>query len=258
MRRSFLAMAFTAIAAVAPAWVLADDMTILKQVEARIKAQQAAGQLRGSDFEIKVDQGSVTLSGDVSTPEQKTLALNEAAHVGDVTEVVDDLNVKSSRRSATSARNVAADQSVLANREIQPVVNQEPPPGPQQVAMRPGVAPAPYALQPVPTTMQPRAFAPAYTAAPGPGGPPPGYNPGQPQGYPAPYRYDQPQMPGYAWPSYAAHPNYAGVTYPKQYSPTAWPYIGPFYPYPQVPLGWRKVTLEWDDGWWMLDFKDRR
>jgi len=72
----------------------------------------------------------------------------------------------------------------------------------------------------------------------------------------APVRYDQPCMPGYAWPSYAAHPNYAAVTYPKQYSPTAWPYIGPFYPYPQVPLGWRKVTLEWDDGWWMLDFKD--
>jgi hypothetical protein len=74
----------------------------------------------------------------------------------------------------------------------------------------------------------------------------------------APARYDHPQMPGYAWPSYAAHPNYAACTYPKQYSPTAWPYIGPFYPYPQVPLGWRKVTLEWDDGWWFLDFKDRR
>jgi hypothetical protein len=69
-------------------------------------------------------------------------------------------------------------------------------------------------------------------------------------------RYDNPKMPGYAWPSYAAYPNYAGVSYPQQYSPTAWPYIGPFYPYPQVPLGWRKVTLEWDDGWWMLDFKD--
>ena len=72
----------------------------------------------------------------------------------------------------------------------------------------------------------------------------------------APARYDQPHMPNCAWPSYAAYPNYAGVTYPKQYSPTAWPYIGPFYPYPQVPMGWRKVTLEWDDGWWMLDFKD--
>lgn len=69
-------------------------------------------------------------------------------------------------------------------------------------------------------------------------------------------RYDQPNMPGYAWPSYASYPNYAAVTYPRQYSPTAWPYIGPFYPYPQVPLGWRKVTLEWDDGWWQLDFKN--
>ncbi len=70
--------------------------------------------------------------------------------------------------------------------------------------------------------------------------------------------YDNPQVPGYAWPSYAAAPNYAALTYPKQYSASAWPYIGPFYPYPQVPLGWRKVTLEWDDGWWFLDFKDSK
>jgi hypothetical protein len=73
----------------------------------------------------------------------------------------------------------------------------------------------------------------------------------------APARYDHPQLPGYAWPSYAAHPNYGAVTYPRQYSAQAWPYIGPFYPYPQVPLGWRTVTLEWDDGGWQLDFKDR-
>jgi len=72
----------------------------------------------------------------------------------------------------------------------------------------------------------------------------------------APARYDQPNMPNYAWPSYSSYPNYASLTYPKQYSPTAWPYIGPFYPYPQVPLGWRKVTLEWHDGWWALDFDD--
>jgi hypothetical protein len=64
-------------------------------------------------------------------------------------------------------------------------------------------------------------------------------------------------LPNYAWPSYAAYPNYAAVTCPRQYSATAWPYIGPFYPYPQVPLGWRKVTLEWKDGWWFLDFRDR-
>jgi hypothetical protein len=263
MRRSFLAMAFTAIAAVAPAWVLADDMAILKQVEARLQAQKQAGQLRGSDIEIRVTDGSVTLSGNVSSAEQKTLALGEAQQVGEVTEIVDDLSVKSSRRSATNfeTRGVAAEQSVLAQNgsSVQPAANYQAPQQAPQVAMRPGVAPGPYALQPVPVSAQPRAFAPAYTSAPNMGAPgvAPGYAP-QPSGYPAPHRYDQPQMPGYAWPTYAAHPNYAGVQYPKQYSPTAWPYIGPFYPYPQVPLGWRKVTLEWDDGWWMLDFKDRR
>jgi len=78
----------------------------------------------------------------------------------------------------------------------------------------------------------------------------PGYGGGAP-------RYDQPNLPGHAWPSYAAYPNYAAVTYPKQYSASAWPYIGPFYPYPQVPLGWRKVALEWDDGLWYLDFTSK-
>jgi hypothetical protein len=87
-------------------------------------------------------------------------------------------------------------------------------------------------------------------------GPQPAHVPGTGGGV-APVGYDQPQLPAYAWPSYAPYPNYAALTYPKQYSPTAWPYIGPFYPYPQVPLGWRKVTLEWDDGWWFLDFKDK-
>ena len=32
-------------------------------------------------------------------------------------------------------------------------------------------------------------------------------------------RYDSPNMPNYAWPGYAAYPNYAALTYPQQYSP---------------------------------------
>ncbi len=114
-----------------------------------------------------------------------------------------------------------------------------------QVAQLPAAA-QPQAVQPVPMT---------YVAQV-----PPAYVPAHAASVPSPVartRYDHPQMPAYAWPTYASHPNYAAVTYPKQYSPTAWPYIGPFYPYPQVPLGWRKVTLEWDDGWWNLDFKNR-
>lgn len=66
----------------------------------------------------------------------------------------------------------------------------------------------------------------------------------------------RPNLPKYAWPSYAAHPNYAQVTYPKHYSAAAWPNIGPYYPYPKPPMGWRKVTMEWSDGHWWLDFDD--
>jgi hypothetical protein len=80
---------------------------------------------------------------------------------------------------------------------------------------------------------------------------------GGPGGMGVPVRGGGPNMPNYAWPSYASYPNYAALQYPTQYSPTAWPYIGPFYPYPQVPLGWRRVSLEWDDGWWWLDFDER-
>jgi len=76
-----------------------------------------------------------------------------------------------------------------------------------------------------------------------------------PQG-PLPGQYNQPHLPDYAWPAYANYPNSAQISYPRQYSPKAWPYIGPFYPYPQVPLGWRKVTLEHSNGWWWLDFDD--
>ena len=104
--------------------------------------------------------------------------------------------------------------------------------------------PANYGNAPVPVQAQMQA--PRYLPAAGTGAAPAGA------------RYDEPGLPAYAWPSYAAHPNYGAVTYPKTYSPTAWPYIGPFYPYPQVPLGWRKVTLEWDDGWWYLDFNDNK
>jgi hypothetical protein len=92
---------------------------------------------------------------------------------------------------------------------------------------------------------------PGYSGGPMPMG---GTGVGMP---PIPGRADGPNMPNYAWPSYAASPNVAAVQYPTQYSPTAWPYIGPFYPYPQVPLGWRRVSLEWDDGWWWLDFDER-
>jgi len=155
----------------------------------------------------------------------------------------------SSRRVPT--RPVAVAPSSLA--VAQPTFRQPPQPRqavPMQVAMA-GAAPmAAMAAAPMAAMGRMAAHRPMR------GGPQPAYVPGTGGGV-APAGYDQPQLPNYAWPTYAPYPNYAALTYPKQYSPTAWPYIGPFYPYPQVPLGWRKVTLEWDDGWWFLDFKNK-
>lgn len=61
-----------------------------------------------------------------------------------------------------------------------------------------------------------------------------------------------PPLPPYAWPTYAPHNNVSRVGYPEAYPYNAFPFIGPYYPFPKVPLGWRKVTLEWEDGHWYI------
>lgn len=113
-------------------------------------------------------------------------------------------------------------------------------------------------LQPAPqqtSMIQPTNYMNYQAPHPGPGG--------QPAMAPQPGLgaannvYNSPHLPEYAWPSYANAPNYAQVAYPSQYSASAFPYIGPFYPYPQVPLGWREAQLEWDDGSWKLNFRPR-
>lgn len=59
------------------------------------------------------------------------------------------------------------------------------------------------------------------------------------------------RLPPYAWPTYAPYNNYSRVAYPLAYPYQSWPFIGPPYPFPKVPLGWRSVKLQWDDGhWW--------
>lgn len=61
-----------------------------------------------------------------------------------------------------------------------------------------------------------------------------------------------PNLPPYSWPTYAPYNNVSRVAYPTSYPYNAFPFIGPYYPFPKVPLGWRKVTLEWEDGHWYL------
>ncbi|MCS7166294.1 MAG: hypothetical protein RMI91_02115 [Gemmatales bacterium] len=67
-----------------------------------------------------------------------------------------------------------------------------------------------------------------------------------------------PPLPPHAWPTYAPYNNYSRVAYPICYPYEAFPYFGPFYPFPKVPLGWRAVKLEWNDGFWFLSTHGQR
>jgi hypothetical protein len=197
---------------------------------------------------VKFQDGTAWLQGRVTDQSQMNSAMKIVYKTSGVNRVVNKLTIGEGEETEQAAVQQVPSSYVPA--PVQTVSAEEP-----RVLPRLRVAqnqPRPAVRQPMPLAMNQQAQG-QQPMANGPA-PRPMYN--QAAGGVAPARYDQPCMPNYAWPSYAAYPNYAAVTYPKQYSPTAWPYIGPFYPYPQVPMGWRKVTLQWDDGWWFLDFRD--
>jgi len=104
----------------------------------------------------------------------------------------------------------------------------------------------PGALQPVP----PGNPAPPLPPAGVPGAAPPEATPIFQAPAPAPYALNPPRMPPYAWPTYAPYNNYSRVATPQAYPYNSWPFIGPMYPFPKIPPGWRSVQLQWDDGFW--------
>ncbi|QDT65910.1 periplasmic protein [Calycomorphotria hydatis] len=194
-------------------------------------AENIAGALKQAglssyDIEVRFRDGVCTLNGSILSPAHKAAAHQAASSVSGVQIVQNNLTIAG---------------------------------GPAQQASAPTGNPFTQAggYQGGPAPMMPAGFqnGPPVPAGPAPSISPAGYgHPGP--GISAPV-YNNPHVPTSAWPTYAQYPNYAAVSYPQQYSASAWPYIGPFHPYPQVPLGWRSVTLEWDDGAWYLDFNDR-
>ena len=225
------------------------DSAIVSGVISALTGAKEAGQLRGFGVDVKSQNGVVQLVGRASSEAQRNTIIALAEGVEGVTGVRQNISVP--KAAPAMPKPVFAAQEVEANSlapvAVDPVVR----PARESAAPSVAVAAMPVASEEAPMTRTVANFAPA-----------PGPVAGQPvpmAAVPAPGtpRYDTPNLPNYAWPGYAAHPNYAQVTYPTQYSPSAWPFIGPFYPYPQVPLGWRRVSLEWDDGWWFLDFSDR-
>lgn len=220
------------------------DAAVTDAVIGKLQGLKSAGRLRGFDLDVSTVNGDLWLKGQVANSTQKKMVLETARRVRGVARVVDDIKIKSAGNVRTASTGTPA--PVPAPKMAQGKVPQ----GSSMPTGQPRMAPQPFAHSAL-------ASAPMGGMVQGgvPGGHPVAMQGGNFGGGAA--RYDQPNMPNYAWPSYAAAPNYAAVSYPKQYSPSAWPYIGPFYPYPQVPLGWRKVALEWDDGLWYLDFTSK-
>ncbi len=265
MRRFVLGIA-AAVTSLMPTIGMADDPQIADYIKGRLQSEQQQGNLRGFNVDMRVEQGTVWFKGHVSNSAQEMLILKaaqQAGHLG-VVQVVDDIEVQGASASVPESQpqlQTASYQQAVQQAPFRQASSQEFVGGNQGTVTN--GAPMPFAntgAQPpmtqMPMTQMPMTQAPmsyeggGYSDGNCPAPMPMSYSSG---GAPS----EAPNLPGYAWPGYAAHPNYAAVSYPNQYSPSAWPYIGPFYPYPQVPLGWRKVTLEWDDGWWMLDFHDK-
>lgn len=218
----------------------AQNLVVRGQNPNDAKAMDVAKAIRrarvGGKVQVAYQNGTAVLMGPVSTPQEAQMVLRAADTVEGVERIENRLEVAAAQQPAPAQMNDRR-RAALQHAGFQPEAVGESVPGPMDTA-GPGPAPAP-------------APAPAYA-----GPAPMAYAP-TPTGLPSHHVYDQPNMPNYAWPSYAAYPNSAAVNYPQQYSASAWPYIGPFYPYPQVPLGWRRVELEWDDGYWQLNFRPR-
>lgn len=269
MRRKTFGLMLAALAIFVGSVVNADDEKIANHLYKKLSEAKQQGTLKDFTLDMEVSEGVVFLTGRVTSQKQKSMVLTMAQRaqnlgvvqiqdgitIGEKVKSVVNVPPASSRASQASANSPIQDfdylnagaptvapptrvaslpsrgpmMAPMANRGPMPVRGPMPNMGPQMMGQQMQGGP-----------MQAPSYMPVSGGAPANGA-----------------RYDEPGLPDYAWPSYAPHPNYGAVTYPKTYSPTAWPYIGPFYPYPQVPLGWRKVTLEWDDGWWYLDFNDR-
>jgi osmotically-inducible protein OsmY len=201
-----------------------------EQVAREIAGALAGAGIQGYDIEVRYKGGVAALVGEVGSAQEAQTAEQAARSVPGVNQVLNNLLV--------GGQPAAAQQGQFA--------------GPQLGGPQMGPA-GPYGTPALPTGYQ----LPAGYPQPGYPVPAPAPGPGMPVPTAGHLIHNAPALPEHAWPTYAPYDNYAQVTYPSAYDASAWPYIGPFYPYPQVPMEWRDAHLVWDDGHWQLKFNAR-
>jgi hypothetical protein len=181
------------------------------------------------DLKVITDGGTVTLIGTCKEEVHKTDIIQKVRVVDGVSMVRDGVKVEGAKTAM-----------------------------PAIPAMPSVPAPMPSVPAPMPTVKQTQAVEGGPRLIAAPSAVPPGPVLGDPAVEPLPLGAaggamgGPPNLPPYAWPTYAPYPNMSRVAYPSAHPYNAFPYIGPYYPFPKVPLGWRSVTLSWEDGhWWM-------
>ena len=208
---------------------------LAQAVVAKLRQQKAKGTLKDFSIDVSVSDGVVWLTGVVTDKNQMNLALDQARYVRGVKAVVNDLKIGNSSELAMTALTQPAAPALLGQN------------GSGNAQM-----PMPFAHT------QPVNFVPRRVL-----GLPAGWH-RQPAG---PCRWP---LPAWGW--------VAECTINRSCQDTRGPAT------PRIPTtvrsrirdstrlkpgrtlvrsipirryrsGWRKVTLEWDDGWWMLDFK---
>ncbi len=173
-----------------------------------------SGALRGYIVDVAFQNGVARLTGSVADQPQREEVLRIVQGVPGVERVLDRMTPR------TGVAAVAAEEPPAP---LPPTAPGEPTPLKRNDDPAPEAVAAPALAEPVPIFQAPA---------------------------PSPYDLNPPRMPPYSWPTYAPYNNYSRVAYPLAYPYNAFPFIGPCYPFPKVPLGWRSVKLEFDDGYW--------
>ncbi len=192
------------------------NQTLADDVAYRLRSTGNAG---GADISILAQDGIVTLGGTAKDAVQKARIVTDAKSVVGVVVVRDNIR-------ALSAGIVQVQDPPIGVAPVAPT-----PLGPSGLPLAPFAPPPPGGVAPFNPIVEPAPLGVPGQAAPD---------------------LQAPNLPPYAWPTYAPYNNVSRVAYPQAHPYNAFPFIGPYYPFPKVPLGWRKVTLEWDDGHWYL------
>jgi hypothetical protein len=203
-----------------------------------------SGQLRRYTVDITFQDGTADVSGTVADQTQREEALRIVLGVPGVERVLDHLTLAPAAGLRQVQATQPAAQGADAPRSAVPTTSEPPLSSGPALQEQDPPPPVPLPQEPAPL---PRKTAEAGARNGAPNEPVPIYSAPRPQVY----DLNPPKMPPYAWPTYAPYNNVSRVAYPTLYPYNAWPFIGPPYPFPKVPLGWRSVKLEWKDGhWW--------